>query len=88
MIPATVNGSIDMNITPNEVHNSLGTYYYTLKNNQITFYTIINKQFYVYDNPANAVNVQPLTFDITDNNQVIASTFINYYAVVKNYSVT
>ena len=88
MIPATVNGSIDMNITPSEVHNSLGTYYYTLKNNQITFYTITNHQFYVYDNPVNPVNVKPLTFDINNNNQIIATTFLKYYGVVKNYSVT
>ncbi|MBP5783266.1 hypothetical protein J6W32_01445 [bacterium] len=88
MIPATVNGSIDMNITPSEVHNSLGTYYYTLKDNQITFYTITNHQFFVYDNPVNAVNVKPLTFDINNNNEIIASTFLRYYGVVKNYSVT
>ena len=88
MINAMVNGSINTNIHPNSIVNELnGNYYFAFQNNNVYFLIKNNNQFVDFKNFEDMKNMKIQSFNIKDNNQVIATTFIHYYLVVKNYSI-
>ena len=88
MIESMVNGSINTNINPNSIVNNLNNNYcYVIKNNEVYFLIKNNNQYVNFKNFESILNTKIQTFNIKNNNQIVASTFVHYYLVVKQYSV-
>ena len=88
MIESMVNGSINTNINPNSIVNNLnGNYCFVIKNNEVYFLIKNNNQYVNFKNFESILNTKIQTFTIKNNNQIVASTFVHYYLVVKQYSV-